>query len=45
MTIMLDHTFVLVADKNRGAHLFGDLIGAQPGPPAGLWSPWRSTTS
>jgi hypothetical protein len=45
MTIMLDHTFVLVADKNRGARLFGDLIGPSQGRLRDRGSPWRSTTS
>jgi hypothetical protein len=39
MTIVLDHTIVPVADKQRSARLLGELIGAEPGPPAGPFVP------
>lgn len=39
--IVLDHTIVPVADKARGARLFGDLIGVEPDEPAGPFVPVR----
>jgi catechol 2,3-dioxygenase-like lactoylglutathione lyase family enzyme len=39
MTIVLDHTIVAVADKQRSARLLADLIGGDPGAPMGPFVP------
>ncbi len=41
MTIVLNHTIVAVADKERGARLLADLLGVEAGKPAGPFVPVR----
>jgi catechol 2,3-dioxygenase-like lactoylglutathione lyase family enzyme len=41
MTVVLNHTIVSVADKNRGAQILADLLGLEVGPPAGPFVPVR----
>jgi catechol 2,3-dioxygenase-like lactoylglutathione lyase family enzyme len=41
MSIVLNHTIVPVADKERGARLLADLLGVEAGPPAGPFAPVR----
>jgi catechol 2,3-dioxygenase-like lactoylglutathione lyase family enzyme len=41
MTIVLNHTVVPVADKERGARLLADLLGVEAGPFAGPFAPVR----
>ena len=41
MTIILNHTIVPVGDKHRGARFLADLLGVEPGPPAGPFAPVR----
>jgi catechol 2,3-dioxygenase-like lactoylglutathione lyase family enzyme len=39
MTIVLNHTIVAVADKDRAARLLADLLGLHVGPPVGPFRP------
>jgi catechol 2,3-dioxygenase-like lactoylglutathione lyase family enzyme len=41
MTIVLNHTIVPVADKDRGARLLAALLGTEPGRPTGPFTPVR----
>jgi catechol 2,3-dioxygenase-like lactoylglutathione lyase family enzyme len=41
MTIVLNHTIVPVADKERGARLLAGLLGVEAGPPAGPFAQVR----
>jgi catechol 2,3-dioxygenase-like lactoylglutathione lyase family enzyme len=41
MTIVLNHTIVPVADRQRGARLLADLLGLRVGAPAGPFVPVR----
>jgi catechol 2,3-dioxygenase-like lactoylglutathione lyase family enzyme len=41
MTIVLNHTVVPVADKDRGARLLAALLGVEAGEPTGPFAPVR----
>jgi catechol 2,3-dioxygenase-like lactoylglutathione lyase family enzyme len=41
MTVVLNHTIVPVADKNRGAEILAELLGVEVGPPVGPFVPVR----
>jgi len=39
MSVVLDHTIVRARDRNASARFLADLLGVEPGPPAGPFAP------